>query len=52
VAKEGSKEWLTYEFDSEKTVSSTTVYWFDDKPWGGCKVPENWTVYYKDKAGE
>lgn len=50
--KEGSKEWLTYEFDSEKTVSSTTVYWFDDKPWGGCKVPENWIVYYKDKAGE
>ncbi|KJD33886.1 six-hairpin glycosidase [Tamlana nanhaiensis] len=46
--KEGTTEWISYNFDTEKTVSSSTVYWFDDKPWGGCKVPEYWKIYYQD----
>jgi DUF1680 family protein len=50
--KEGTTEWISYDFVSEKTVSSTTIYWFDDKPWGGCKVPENWKMYYKDSNNE
>lgn len=44
-------EWLVYTFPKESTVQSCTVYWFDDGPWGGCRVPKSWKVYYKDAAG-
>ena len=44
-------EWLTYEFPEQATVKSSTVYWFDDGPWGGCRVPKAWKVYYKDANG-
>lgn len=50
--KQGTVEWLSYEFPEEATVSSATVYWFDDAPWGGCRVPQSWKLYYKDAAGE
>jgi len=50
--KEGTTEWISYDFTSEKTVSRSTVYWFDDAPWGGCRVPQNWKLFYKDAAGE
>ncbi|MDR1200938.1 MAG: glycoside hydrolase family 127 protein [Tannerellaceae bacterium] len=50
--KQGSTEWISYEFPAEATVSSATVYWFDDAPWGGCRVPESWTIYYRDGQGE
>ena len=50
--KEGTTEWVSYTFDSEKTISRSTVYWFDDAPWGGCRVPQSWKIYYKDKSGE
>ena len=42
--KQGTTEWITYEFPAEATVSSSTVYWFDDAPWGGCRVPKSWKV--------
>jgi len=50
--KEGTTEWISYDFASEKTVSRSTVYWFDDAPWGGCRVPQNWKLFYKDAAGD
>jgi len=50
--KEGTTEWISYDFVSEKTVSRSTVYWFDDAPWGGCRVPQNWKLFYKDAIGE
>jgi uncharacterized protein len=50
--KEGTTEWISYDFDAEKTVSRSTVYWFDDAPWGGCRVPQSWKIFYKDKNGE
>jgi uncharacterized protein len=50
--KEGTTEWISYDFATEKTVSRSSVYWFDDSPWGGCRVPQSWKVYYKDKNGE
>lgn len=49
--KEGTTEWISYEFPEAMTVSSATVYWYDDGPWGGCRVPKSWKVYYKDVAG-
>ncbi len=45
-------EWLTYTFKEPATVSTSTVYWFDDGPWGGCRVPTAWKLYYKTDAGE
>ncbi len=50
--KEGTTEWISYDFAAEKTVSCSTVYWFDDAPWGGCRVPQSWKVFYKDKNGQ
>lgn len=49
--KQGTTEWITYEFPVAATVSRATVYWFDDAPWGGCRVPKAWTIYYKDASG-
>ena len=50
--KEGTTEWIAYDFGIEKTVSRSTVYWFDDGPWGGCRVPQSWKIYSKNAAGE
>lgn len=44
-------EWLQYDFKEPATVSTSTVYWFDDGPWGGCRVPDSWKLYYKDASG-
>ena len=49
--KQGTTEWIIYEFPEEATVSYSTVYWFDDAPWGGCRVPQSWKIYYKDASG-
>lgn len=50
--KQGTTEWITYQFPTEATVSSSTVYWFDDAPWGGCRVPAAWKIYYQDAQGQ
>ncbi len=47
-----SMEWLAYEFAEQSTVQSATVYWFDDAPWGGCRVPTSWKIYYKNDSQE
>ncbi len=49
--KQGSTEWLSYEFPEEQSVQSATVYWYDDGPWGGCRVPKEWKIYYQDASG-
>lgn len=50
--KEGTTEWIVYEFPEKTEVSSSTVYWYDDAPWGSCHLPRSWKVYYKNEAGE
>ena len=47
----GKEEWVQYNFDAPKTLSSVEVLWFhkinaDGK--SGCSVPEDWQLYYKD----
>ena len=49
--KKGTTEWLAYDFPASSTVRSATVYWYDDGPWGGCRVPKSWKIYYKDATG-
>jgi len=50
--KEGTTEWISYDFATEKNISRSTVYWFDDAPWGGCRVPQSWKIFYKNIKGE
>ena len=50
--KKQSTEWLAYEFPRQSHVQSATVYWFDDSPWGGCRVPKSWRLLYQTPTGE
>ena len=50
--KQGSTEWISYTFKQQATVQSSTVYWYDDQPWQGCKVPDSWCLYYRDSQGQ
>ena len=50
--KKASTEWIAYTFPQESEVSMSTVYWFSDKPWGGCAVPKSWRILYQDAAGQ
>ena len=50
--KKNSTEWLVYEFPQEAHIQSATVYWYDDGPWGGCRVPKSWRLLYKDDNGK
>ncbi len=43
----GQEEWVQYEFEGPKKVQSVRLYWFDDGPDGGCRVPASWSLYYK-----
>lgn len=49
--KQDTTEWVVYEFPEAQSVGSSTVYWYDDGPWGGCRVPKSWKIYYKDASG-
>ncbi|GAA0527589.1 hypothetical protein LX66_0626 [Chitinophaga japonensis] len=45
-------QWVQYDFEKPARVSGAQVYWYDDGPWGGCRVPAAWQVLYKDAAGK
>ncbi len=46
--KKNSEEYVQYDFDKEYTVSQSSVYWFDDAPFGGCRIPASWKLFYKE----
>jgi len=50
--KKDSTEWVVYEFPEPTTISNSSVFWYDDGPWGGCRVPQSWSLYYRDSQGE
>ena len=50
--EQGTTEWISYKLPEAETIQSSTVYWYDDGPWGGCRVPKSWKLYYKDTNGE
>jgi len=45
-SRRGTNEWVQYDFDRPQEVSSVEIYWFDDRPGGGCRVPKSWTIVY------
>ncbi|MFO0926127.1 MAG: glycoside hydrolase family 127 protein [Gemmataceae bacterium] len=46
--RKGSKEWAQYDFAKPTAVSGASVYWFDDEPRGGCRLPQSWRLLYRD----
>ena len=50
--KKATTEWVQYDFAAKATVQTATVYWFDDGPWGGCRVPQAWRILYRDAQGQ
>ena len=46
--KKGSTEWVQYDFDEARRLSSVAVYWFEDSPHGGCRLPASWRLFYKE----
>jgi DUF1680 family protein len=47
----GGTEWVQYDFDEPRSVSSVAVYWWDDRPaGGGCAVPRSWRLLYRDSG--
>ena len=44
----GGREWVQYEFNERRTVSSVEVYWFDDTGKGKCRAPKSWRLLYRD----
>lgn len=45
--KKNTEEWIQYTFDTEYTISESKVYWYDDSPFGGCRIPASWELLYK-----
>jgi hypothetical protein len=41
-------EWIQITFAKPSTVSEAEVYWFDDQPGGGVRVPASWRLLYQD----
>jgi DUF1680 family protein len=44
----GTAEWIELDFGTTKTISQSSVYWFDDTGRGGCRIPKSWTLSYRD----
>jgi hypothetical protein len=48
----GTAEWAQLDFPRPTQVSKVQVFWFADRAAnGGCDVPQNWRLLYKDGAG-
>lgn len=45
--KKNTEEYIEYTFDQEYTISESKVYWYDDSPFGGCRIPAKWELLYK-----
>jgi hypothetical protein len=44
----GSREWVEYDFEKPKSITRTSVFWFDDTGAGRCRVPASAKLLYKD----
>ena len=50
--KKGTTEWVDYEFNQPVTVSRSNVYWLRmDHYDGNYRIPQNWSLQYKDSKG-
>jgi DUF1680 family protein len=45
-----SWQYVQYDFEKPETISSSKVYWYDDGPWGGCRIPDAWELEYLENG--
>lgn len=45
--KKDTVQWVQYDFEKTESVSSAKVYWYDDGPFGGCRIPAGWKLLYR-----
>lgn len=46
--RRGTTEWVQYDFEHPRKISSVDVYWFDDSSHGGdCRAPASWKLLYR-----
>ena len=46
----GRDQEITCSFDHPKKVASLAVYWFDDEPTGGVRIPASWSIQCLDQG--
>lgn len=46
----GTTEWIEYALPHAARVSEASVYWFEDAPDGGVRLPASWRVLYRDRG--
>lgn len=39
-------EWIQYDLQKPEVIRKARVYWFDDRPDGGCRIPDEWEILY------
>lgn len=42
----GTTEWVQLDFKKPTSIAYFHIYWFDDGPDGGCRLPKNWSAFY------
>lgn len=45
--RKGQVQWVQYDFQKPQTISTSSVYWFDDTGIGECRVPASWHLLYR-----
>lgn len=50
--EKNSTQWIQYKFAKPAEISTAKVYWFDDGPFGGCRVPKSWKILYQTTQGD
>jgi hypothetical protein len=45
--KKNTEEYIEYKFDQEYTITESKVYWYDDSPFGGCRIPASYEILFK-----
>lgn len=48
----GAALWMEYHFPEAVTTNGVQIYWFDDRDYGACRVPESWKLLYQDADGK
>jgi hypothetical protein len=50
--QKNATKWIQYSFEKPSKVSLSKVYWFDDGPFGGCRIPASWRILCQSASGE
>jgi hypothetical protein len=47
--RRNTTEWVQFDFPYPQEVSKVKLYWLDDGPDGGYRIPTSWKVQYRSK---